>query len=121
MLAVASPRQPRVDARSRCGDHGVDLGQQYPLQVQAPRRFVSVGALRQVRGSFTLSDDVASSSVEITVDASVDSNDENRDKHLRFKDFFDAKQFPEMSFKSTKLRPKATLSSPSPEISPCTG
>ena len=44
------------------------------------------------------------SSFEFTVDASsVDTGDENRDNHLRSPDFFDAKQFPEMTFTSTAV------------------
>lgn len=55
-------------------------------------------------GQFTLGEDDASSSVSITVEAaSVNSNDEKRDAHLRNADFFNVKQFPEMKFESTKV------------------
>ena len=65
------------------------------------------GRFDRFEGAFTLSEDAAKSSVEITVDASsVNSNDEKRDQHLRSADFFDSKQFPEMVFKSTKVAVK---------------
>lgn len=46
----------------------------------------------------------ANSKVEVTIDASsVDTKADKRDEHLRSPDFFDAKQFPTLSFKSTKV------------------
>ncbi len=62
------------------------------------------GRFDKFDGQFTLGEDAASSSVSITVDAaSVNSNDEKRDAHLRNADFFNVKQFPEMTFQSTKV------------------
>ena len=44
--------------------------------------------------------------VELSIDAgSVNTNDAKRDDHLRGPDFFDVKQFPKASFKSTKVVP----------------
>lgn len=46
----------------------------------------------------------ANSKVEVTVKTdSVDTKNDKRDEHLRSADFFDAKQFPTLSFKSTKV------------------
>ena len=46
----------------------------------------------------------AKSSVELTIrTASIDTNNENRDKHLRSEDFFEAEKFPAITFKSTSV------------------
>jgi polyisoprenoid-binding protein YceI len=48
--------------------------------------------------------DITKSSVEATIDvASVNTRNEDRDKHLRSPDFFDAAKFPTITFKSTKV------------------
>lgn len=49
--------------------------------------------------------DVSRSTVEVSIDtASVNTDNESRDKHLRSADFFDAEKFPAMTFKSTSVR-----------------
>ena len=51
--------------------------------------------------------DVSISMVEFEVKAaSVDTGNEKRDQHLRSSDFFSAKQFPVITFKSTKVKAK---------------
>src|SRR3954471_9860905 len=37
--------------------------------------------------------------------ASVDTNEPQRDEHLRSGDFFDVERFPEIAFRSTAIRP----------------
>ncbi|HET7414943.1 MAG TPA: YceI family protein [Arthrobacter sp.] len=67
--------------------------------------------ISKVRGQFTdadatltIGDSVDTSSVEATVKtASFDSNDNNRDAHVKGADFFDVEQFPHMTFKATKV------------------
>ncbi len=63
----------------------------------------TVGRFNKFEGSFQVDKDNSdSNSVELVVDtASVDTNHEKRDAHLRSPDFFDVKQYPEMSFRST--------------------
>ena len=49
----------------------------------------------------------AKSSVELTIQTtSIDTNNENRDKHLRSADFFEVEKFPTITFKSTSVTPK---------------
>jgi polyisoprenoid-binding protein YceI len=65
-----------------------------------------------VRGQFTKfsstvtwnKEDLAKSSVELKVDpASINTNNEKRDGHLKSPDFFDVQACPEMSFRSRKI------------------
>jgi polyisoprenoid-binding protein YceI len=45
------------------------------------------------------------STVEFTIQAaSIDTNDEGRDKHLKSADFFDVENNPQITFKSTKMK-----------------
>jgi polyisoprenoid-binding protein YceI len=64
------------------------------------------GRFDQVSGSFTLDrDDPSKSSFTLTINpASVDTNNSARDTHLRGPDFFNVKQFPTLSFKSTSVK-----------------
>lgn len=71
--------------------------------------------ISKVRGTFAVADATLNApenpleaSVEATVDiASVDTKDEGRDGHLKSPDFFDAEQFPQMTFRSTGAREAA--------------
>ncbi|MEE2939899.1 MAG: YceI family protein, partial [Planctomycetota bacterium] len=104
-LTSSVPVSGGTPAAAAAATYGVDLGHSNIL-FKCKHLGVSYqwGRFDAFGGSFTLSEEAAESSVEITVDAaSVNSNDEKRDKHLRSADFFDAKQFPEMTFRSKKV------------------
>jgi polyisoprenoid-binding protein YceI len=63
------------------------------------------GEFDDVQGRFVFDqEDVTKSTVEVTIQAaSVDTDVEALDDHLRGPDFFDVKQFPEITFKSRKI------------------
>jgi polyisoprenoid-binding protein YceI len=57
-------------------------------------------------GEIVTSEDLSSSSVTATIDAStIDTNNEQRDGHIRSADFFDVENHPQWTFRSTALRP----------------
>ena len=68
--------------------------------------------ISKVRGRFagysgviTVADVPEESSVQVSIDAaSIDTNDEQRDGHLRSADFFDAEQYPTLRFASTGVQ-----------------
>jgi len=66
------------------------------------------GRFKDFAGTIHLDDkDMTKSSVEFTAKIeSIDTGVEGRDKHLRTPDFFDAAQFPEMTFKSARVEQK---------------
>jgi len=63
------------------------------------------GRFNDFDGQFVYdADNPANSSVEVTIDtASVDSNHAERDKHLRSEDFLYVDEYPEATFKSTRI------------------
>jgi polyisoprenoid-binding protein YceI len=67
---------------------------------------LTYGRFDDVAGSFTLDKvDSAKSSFALTIKTeSVDTNNKKRDDHLRSPDFFNAKQFPTITFKSTAVK-----------------
>ena len=87
----------------------------YPMG-GAPATFVSIfdfifsktsGAAGKKLGRVPCRSSSSVGSLEIIVDAnSVDTRDEKRDQHLMSPDFFDAKQYPDVTFKSKKVTAK---------------
>ncbi len=61
------------------------------------------GLFKQFEGRIVLdADDPTRSSAEVTIEvASIDSQQPDRDAHLKSPDFFDAERFPTITFKST--------------------
>ncbi len=67
-----------------------------------------IGQFRDFDANVTLDRaNPAKSSVELTIQStSIDTGNENRDKHLRSADFFEVDKFPTITFKSTAIAPK---------------
>lgn len=65
------------------------------------------GRFGRVDGTIT-ADAGTPTAFTVRVDAdSIDTNSKERDDHLRGPDFFDVKQFPDITFKSTAVKPSA--------------
>jgi polyisoprenoid-binding protein YceI len=64
------------------------------------------GRFNDFSGTFTIDkDDPSKSSFALSVKVeSVDTNNQKRDEHLRNADYFNAKQFPAMTFQSTSVK-----------------
>ena len=89
-----------------------------PMTLEADPNHSTVGftvkhlVVTTVRGQFTKfsstitmnKDDPGKSAVELKVDpASINTNNEKRDAHLKSADFFDVQKCPDMTFKSNKV------------------
>jgi len=62
------------------------------------------GRFGQTTGKLTVDDAKHTGSVDVVIDAaSVDTGFNKRDDHLRSPDFLNAKEFPEITYKSTKV------------------
>lgn len=63
------------------------------------------GRFNDVKGEFTLDEAGAGSKLSLTIATeSVDTGNARRDAHLRNADFFDAKQFPAITFESKSMK-----------------
>jgi polyisoprenoid-binding protein YceI len=64
------------------------------------------GRFSDVRGRITIGEEPAKSHVEVEIGvASVSTRNDDRDAHLKSGDFFDAEQYPTISFASTGVKP----------------
>jgi polyisoprenoid-binding protein YceI len=62
------------------------------------------GRFTDFEGTIVVADDPSESSVEVIIQAaSINTNDENRDKHVRTNDFLSVDEFPALTFRSTKV------------------
>jgi polyisoprenoid-binding protein YceI len=63
------------------------------------------GAFNEFEGSFEVGEDGSANARGTVHAASIDTNEDQRDNHLRSEDFFHAELHPELSFESTEIRP----------------
>ena len=62
------------------------------------------GRFNNTTGTMTMDREKGTGSVEVVIDAaSIDTGFKKRDDHLRSPDFFNVNEFPEITFKSTKV------------------
>jgi polyisoprenoid-binding protein YceI len=64
------------------------------------------GRFTEFEGTIVAAEDIKDSRVYGVVKAAtIDTNEPNRDAHLRSPDFFDAERYPEIRFESTRIEP----------------
>jgi polyisoprenoid-binding protein YceI len=63
------------------------------------------GAFNQFEGTVEVGEDGSAVARGTVQAASIDTNEDQRDTHLRSEDFFHAEVHPELSFESTEIRP----------------
>lgn len=67
------------------------------------------GRYREIAGLLVVAEVPERSSVEVTIQAaSIDTGDDERDRHLRSADFLDVERYPEVTYRSTGVRPTAS-------------
>lgn len=106
----ASPSDsPAAPARYAAETWTVDGGHSNVIfRVQHLRSAMFWGRFNEVKGKFRIDEKALGESfVEISIPAaSVDAKNPGRDRHLKSQDFFAAKEFPIISFKSDKIEAK---------------
>jgi polyisoprenoid-binding protein YceI len=63
------------------------------------------GAFNEFEGAFEVGEDGTAKARGTVEVASIDTNEDQRDTHLRSEDFFHAEVHPQLSFESTEIRP----------------
>lgn len=65
------------------------------------------GRFREFEGTIIAAEDIADSRASgVVKTASIDTNQPDRDAHLRSPDFFDVERYPEIRFESTRIEPR---------------
>jgi polyisoprenoid-binding protein YceI len=96
-----------VGSASRADDYVIDaVHSGVTFQISHMGVSYIPGRFNEFSGNFTIdTSDPAKSSFSLTIKTeSVDTNNSKRDEHLRAPDFFNAKQFPTITFASTAVK-----------------
>jgi polyisoprenoid-binding protein YceI len=94
-------------ASARADDYAVDgMHAGITFKIQHVGLSYIFGRFNSFSGTFTIDQDPAKCSFAMTIKAdSVDTANAQRDNHLKSPDFFNAKQFPTITFQSTSVKP----------------
>lgn len=100
---------PKADGAFVPGKYDIDASHSVFLwKVRHLGAGYTYGWFKDVTGSVNVDNDPSKESIDLTIKTgSVDSRDGKRDDHMRSPDFFNAAQFPTITFKSTKVEPGA--------------
>lgn len=92
-----------ISGIASAADYEMDVTHTFPQFIAGHLGFsYTVGQFNEFSGSFQINEDPSTNTAEMVIQtASLDSNHAKRDEHLRSPDFFDVKQFPTITFKST--------------------
>jgi polyisoprenoid-binding protein YceI len=104
-LGVVVLRSPAHDRLPQPGTWTVDPAHTI---VRATARHLGLsrieGRFTELAGTITVADPIEASAVTVTMEAaSIDTGNRDRDTHLRSADFLDVKQFPALTFRSSRL------------------
>ena len=104
VVAAKRAPAPAFDAEA-AGTYSVDAAHSHVgFRIKHLGAAFNYGRFNKLEGDYVLSEEEGKSTVKIVVEvASVDTNNEDRDKHLRNVDFFNAVQFPKITFESSKF------------------
>jgi len=105
LKACAAVLSAAVAIPAMATEFAIDTAHSY-VSFKVPHMVVSKtkGQFNDWSGTIKLADDVEKSSVEVTIQvASIDTANEDRDKHLRSADFFDVDKAPTITFKSRRV------------------
>jgi polyisoprenoid-binding protein YceI len=105
-LAAAALALVTVAAPARADDYTIDdAHSSVGFKIQHLGISWIQGRFDDISGTFSLDKDPAKSSFALTLKTdSIDTNNKNRDTHLKSPDFFNAKQYATISFKSTSVK-----------------
>lgn len=105
LAALAGVATTFVSINANAETYELDPTHTYPHFTVSHLGFSTMrGRFNNTSGTLTMDKAKGTGSVEIEIDVnSIDTAHEKRDKHLRSPDFFNAAEFPKMTYKSTKV------------------
>ncbi|MHC4408618.1 MAG: YceI family protein [Planctomycetota bacterium] len=102
LVATVVVLAPRSESQAQATDYRIDPSHSSVIfKISHMGVSYTYGRFNKIDGALKFADGGDGSSIEVTVQtASVDTNDAKRDAHLKNADFFSAKEFPQITFKS---------------------